>query len=328
MISFSCLIPLYNDEKYIGRCIDSILKNNYDNIEILVINDGSTDNSKKICEKYQKITNKIRLINKANSGVCDTRNLLIKEFTGDYAIFIDSDDYISNNFFEEIVKIIDKYNKPDLITYDYNRVYEKNNIIVNSFSNDNTITLYDSYLASKEYLLGNSDFSMVLWRRCYRRDILKKILFEKDKLPEDLSTAFEIYSNSSNIVHVSKSYYYYFIKEDGLSFQNTQIDYINLLNITQKLYDEEKNFFCNDSKMLKVVNSIYINYLLTVYCKFYYSKKNNIRDSYLNIIDNLISKNNLSIIFKTKIALLIYRINKKIFCYILKIKIERNIKGR
>ena len=107
-IKVSVIVPVYNAEKYIKRCLDSILAQSYRYFEVLLIDDGSTDNSGKICDEYALNDNRIRVIHKENSGVSATRNIGITEAKGDYIAFVDSDDYIRSDMFEKMVKNAEK----------------------------------------------------------------------------------------------------------------------------------------------------------------------------------------------------------------------------
>lgn len=116
MPKISVIVPVYNTEKYIEKCLDSILMQEYDNYEIIVVNDGSTDNSKKIIEKYEKkYHEKIKLFSKENGGLSDARNYGVSKAKGEYLCFIDSDDYIAKDLFKSLEKYID--NEIDLIKY-------------------------------------------------------------------------------------------------------------------------------------------------------------------------------------------------------------------
>lgn len=109
MKKISVIVPIYNVEKYLGRCIDSILEQNYENVELILINDGSTDNSESIINTYlEKNPNTIKYIKKENSGLSDTRNVGIEAATGDYIMFIDSDDYIEKNLLNSLKQYIDE----------------------------------------------------------------------------------------------------------------------------------------------------------------------------------------------------------------------------
>ena len=113
MLKITIIIPCYNCEKYIKKCVESILNQTYQNIEIILINDGSTDNTDAVINLIMENTTNIVYINKENTGVSDTRNVGINEATGDYIMFIDSDDFIEHNYINEFVK--GAKDNPDLI---------------------------------------------------------------------------------------------------------------------------------------------------------------------------------------------------------------------
>ena len=109
MKKISFIIPIYNSEKYIEKCIRSIIDQKYKEIEIICINDGSTDNSEVIIKKIQKNDSRIILISKPNGGVSSSRNIGIENASGDYVMFIDSDDYLENSYLYNLNDLINKY---------------------------------------------------------------------------------------------------------------------------------------------------------------------------------------------------------------------------
>lgn len=108
MPKISIIIPVYQAEKTLKRCLDSILQQSYTDYEIIVVNDGSSDRSEEIILEYEKITKKIKYISKENSGVADSRNIGIKNATGDYIVFVDSDDYVKSTIFTDITGYIEQ----------------------------------------------------------------------------------------------------------------------------------------------------------------------------------------------------------------------------
>ena len=105
----SIIVPIYNTEQYLERCLKSLINQDYKNIEIILVNDGSDDNSLAICNKYKKNDDRIIVIDKQHTGVSDTRNIGIKRATGDYIGFVDSDDYIDKNMFKKLINGAEKY---------------------------------------------------------------------------------------------------------------------------------------------------------------------------------------------------------------------------
>lgn len=323
-LKISCIIPLYNDEKYIERCIKSLINQTFYNIEIIIINDGSTDDSEKICKKIQQKDKRVKLISTTNKGVCCARNTGIKNFTGDYAIFVDSDDFLELNAIESFCDVIEEQ-EPDLIVYDYKRVFE-NGKYKDVFSNTGKVTCFTGKEVSKLYLKKDPKFSMVLWRRVYKKSLLKTIEFEENVLPEDFATAFYIYSMSKKVCHLEKSFYNYFIKNDGLSFQNTLQDQKNLYKIIKKLTIDEKKYF--NEEMDLCINNIYFKYLLTIFSKSYFLKDKEKLD-FLMLIENEIKDNySNALSCSCKIAYCIFRCNKKLFSLLLNYKNYINIRKR
>lgn len=326
-MKISILIPLYNDEKNIKRCLESLLNQTYKNLEIIIVNDGSTDKSQSIVEKYQKKDKRIILINQKNQGVCTARNTLIKNFTGDYALFVDSDDTIDTDTCETLNKILKKNKDIDMITFDFKRDYGNNNFF-NKYPNDNKLDFFTGEEATKLYIYKDTKFGMVLWRRLYRKDLLKKVYFEPNLLPEDYATAFFIYKNCTKIIHINRSFYNYYIKEDGLTIRNKIEDHINLYKVTKKIYLEEKEYYQN-TKHIKQVNSIYLNYLITIYAKLYISKNCQEKEEYLKKCLKDIKKTNPLTLNKKSIAAYItFSLNKKLTVSLVNRRAAQKIKGR
>ena len=122
----SVIIPVYNVEKWLNKCVDSILAQSYENFEVILVNDGSTDKSGDICDKYLKEDNRVKVFDILNSGQSVARNIGLKEAKGDYILFIDSDDYISDNsIIEKFINILDS-NNYDFIYTSYCRFNDEN----------------------------------------------------------------------------------------------------------------------------------------------------------------------------------------------------------
>ena len=137
MEKISIIIPVYNGEEFLKRCLDSIIVQTYQNWELIIVNDGSTDKTKDIIEEYIEKDKRIVVINKDNSGVSDSRNIGIDYSTGDYITFVDADDFLEKNMLLSIIELLNK-EKYDVIRYNYFKNYSNNKEIKNIY--DKNIT--------------------------------------------------------------------------------------------------------------------------------------------------------------------------------------------
>jgi glycosyltransferase EpsH len=134
----SVIVPIYKTEKYINECIDSILNQTYKNLEVLLIDDGSPDSCPQICDNYAKLDERVKVIHKENAGLSDTRNVGLKNLTGDYFLVVDSDDYIEPDTVEYSLKIAQKYNA-DVVMWDYIREFKDASLKKTIFNDDEVI---------------------------------------------------------------------------------------------------------------------------------------------------------------------------------------------
>ena len=177
MPKFSIIMPTYNVEDYIKMAIDSVLNQSEKDYELIVVNDGSTDNTKRICEEYSK---KITLINKKNGGLSDARNEGVKKATGEYIIFIDSDDYWDKDLLKEINKSLD--NNPDLVRFQIRTVDE------NNLSTDYSETEFKNKSGEEAFdLITKYHFVENAWAYAIKRDyyLKEKFEFKKGMIHED-----------------------------------------------------------------------------------------------------------------------------------------------
>lgn len=202
----SIIVPIYNKEKYLDRCLESILTQTYSNLEVILVNDGSLDDSLPICEKYQQSDSRIKIINQENSGVSSARNRGILESTGSYIAFIDADDFIESKMIEELMTCIKKYHV-DFVQcgtiIDEERVlYCQDSEVI--FSNNEQVTL--------DFLVRN--MSGTVWDKLYRRELLEGLAFDTryDK-NEDTLFVFEVMKRSHNFARIGIPLYHYSYKK-------------------------------------------------------------------------------------------------------------------
>ena len=213
-ISVSVIVPVYNSEKYLEICLDSLEKQTLDSIEFIVIDDGSTDKSYDIMQKYAKKDKRFKIYSKENEGVGKTRNLGIKLAKGEYIGFVDSDDYVSNDYFGELYNVAKKYDADVSITS--NVIYVKGNEHQRKWR---AISKVDN----KEFF---NDLSFLIddageqWDKIYKKSFLKKNIiksYEERLWFEDIwfSTLVAIYAKK--IVIDTKGVYFYNVREGSLS---------------------------------------------------------------------------------------------------------------
>ena len=246
---FSIIIPIYNCEQFLDRCIKSILNQTYNDFEIILVNDGSTDDSGKICDKYKKENKKIIVIHKENAGVSAARNDGLKKATGKYVTFLDSDDYIESNYLEYANDIFNNYDIDLLNTGFFSEVEDENGNktydLITAFEKE-----YKNYKEILNDLVYLWDTHMLynIWNKFYLNEIIKKyeIHFSDKNFGEDMEF------NQNYLEYVDKMYnsekcFYHYIKERKGSITSKFKE--NLFDIrVQEFYEFNEYFEKNNLK--------------------------------------------------------------------------------
>lgn len=302
----SIIVPIYNSELYLRRCIDSIINQTYKNIEIILINDGSTDKSESICKEYVKVDKRIKLINKENSGQSDCRNIGTDNSSGDFIMYVDSDDELFNNACESLIEVQGKTNA-DLICFK-NVVYKDG--LKEPYREDSKYKILNSKEAYIEYMTTNN-ISCCLWSRLYSSRLAKSIKLPKGVLGEDIATTRNYLFAAKKIVVYDKYLYKYYIRNDSTMGIKKESHIINLYHITKDIYKFEISNFPNYDK---IINTKYINNLLKVYANLYVRFNDDDAKQYSDKIDKELKKWNITkkLNLKTKIILVLFLLNKKI----------------
>lgn len=209
-MKFSIIVPVYNVEKYIKDCLDSILNQSYDNFEVIVVNDGSTDKSKEIVEQYKD--KKIKLYNKENTGVADTRNFGINQCTGEYFIFVDSDDTINKDLLITLKNVLDK-EKVDLVKYQIQMIYSDGNI---KYDEPETFEKINGEKAFSILLKNDLFVSPVTY--AYNLEYFKKNRYEYlvGRVYEDFGLTPIIVVNAQSVKCIDFIGYNYYVRENSI----------------------------------------------------------------------------------------------------------------
>ena len=298
MCDISIVIPIYNVEKYLRKCLDSVYSLNLDNKEVVLVNDGSTDTSINILNEFKnKYPNKTKLITQKNQGLSEARNIGIKNSNGKYILFIDSDDFIIPTETEEFINFgLDK--KVDILIGNYREYYNENYVVQKSFySLDKNLEKEGIFFI--ENGVKNKCFRFAVWQNIYRKNFLleNNLFFKKGLLHEDSLFTPEAFFYAKKVRCFNKKFYFY--RKNNLESITQTVNkknYEHMLYTIIKLLEFKKSNNIENNYFNRIVLGIYINVLRGGYIN---------KEVYNNIVD-------LKFNFREKLKLLyvIYLQNK------------------
>lgn len=235
----SVIVPIYKVEKYLNKCVDSIINQTYKNLEIILVDDGSPDNCPDICDDYANKDSRIKVVHKVNGGLSDARNAGMAVATGEYVSFIDSDDYISEGFINELYSAI-KAENSDIAECTIVKVYEDEQIP--EINDSNCVNSFEPQQALSK-LMFEDGFHQHVWNKLYKSDITLDIPFRKGKLNEDEFWTYQVFGRAKKATIVDKTMYFYLQRAGsimGNSFNMRRLDALEAKAERQEYI--EKNF--------------------------------------------------------------------------------------
>lgn len=252
----SVIIPVYNDEKFICRCVTSILKQTYNHIEIILVDDGSTDMSASICDKLALGNSNIHVFHKSNGGAATARNFGIENAHGDYIVFVDGDDFISSIFIERLLYLKEKYHTK-IAQCNFERGDK------NAFSkkcDSIKVTYLDDYKMYETRFVNST-----VWGKLFDAEILKELKFPEHFINEDEFYTYKALYSSGKIVLTNEIMYYYYKNHE--SVMNKKRIYIPL--DIENAFEERINFFKskNENKAMIISVKEYCIRLIILYSK-------------------------------------------------------------
>lgn len=314
----SIIVPIYNVEKYLKKCIDSLLKQSYSNTEIILIDDGSTDRSPEICDEYMQKDARIKVVHKINGGLSDARNNGIKISEGKYITFVDSDDYLDEHYIEMLYRVIYESNA-DIVISGIKDYYEGKEIEedINNI-NYKILTKEETY----KRMLLQQGMDVNACGKLYKKHIFDNLNYPKGMLYEDIQIIDKVIEKSNIITYTEYKGYNYLQRTGSIMYGKMSEKRMSLINKTQELIELMKE------KYPKNVKAAIKRY---VYCNFHVLGRS-ILDSNFKNESEKIRKNILNYkknIFKEKIytkkekiatfilimGLPIYKEFWKIFCF-------------
>ena len=247
----SVIVPVYNVEQYLERCVDSIINQTYTNLEIILVNDGSTDNSGKLCDELAKKDERIRVIHKENGGLSDARNRGIDESESDLVGFIDSDDYIDSDMYEVLLKNLNNTDA-DLSMCALYDVY--NNTPEAQVTNKETWEL--SSEQAIKMVMEAKILSVTAVNKLYRKSLFKDLKFEVGKIAEDAFIMIKLLDKCEKIVATNEKKYYYVHRENSITTQKFSTKFLNVI----EAYEQNSNIILEKYPKLKDVAQTRMNW--------------------------------------------------------------------
>lgn len=252
----SVIVPIYNTEDYLERCLNSIINQSYKNLEIILVNDGSTDGSKFLCDDFKKKDSRIKVIHKENGGQSSARNLGLEQVTGEFVTFVDSDDWIDTTIYEKCLEVLKKENC-DVV--DFRPIYTTGETYKNNADcHYSTISGTENILYDYLYR-GQTDLCpFSVCRKVYKKNLFENIRFPNGKINEDIITNFMILEECDKLTHIDYIGYYYYQdhKQSTTSGMLIRKDFDlldicnDLCNLSKK-YDDNRIQYLSEVKMAR-----------------------------------------------------------------------------
>lgn len=299
----SIVVAVYNVEKYISACIDSLLAQNYANVEIILVDDGSTDHSGEICDSYSKRDKRIKVIHKENGGLSSARNVGIEMANGSLIGFVDGDDTVEKEMYEQLYTNMISTNSDISICGRY-YVYEDGEKVIR-YKEKPEMKVMNSKEAIAE-MNSFSSFDMAAWDKLYKTSLFNSIRFPVGKLSEDYFIMYKLFLSSDKICYTPKPLYNYMQRQNSISHtKNINFDFIEAAK-EQMIGVEEKY-----PELKDILHTAYASANMTVY-DFYLKEQVKCPSSVRKRMQKIVKENlkyvnkNRSLPFSKKIQALLF----------------------
>lgn len=272
----SVIIPLYNVQDYVGRAIASVCAQTYKNLEIILVDDGSTDLSGSICDEWAAKDSRIRVIHKQNGGVASARNTGLHAAKGEYITFVDSDDYIEAQMYEDMLGALLK-NQADLAVCNYKAVDQ--NGIRDTSTED--ITVFQGREALEVFVAEDERYNIqnAVWNKLYKRELTENLGFEDGRIFEDIIYAAKLIARSKKCVYLNHAYYEYTLDRNASIMNSKKIQ--NILTDQVEAYTEKGEFLkeIGEEKLYRIHQFFFYKRMLLHYIDVYRQKPEDYRES-------------------------------------------------
>lgn len=287
----SIIVPVYNAEKYIERCIESILNQTYRDIEVIAINDGSTDSSGSILEGLATSDSRLKVINKENSGVSDTRNAGLMAASGEYIGFVDADDYLDKSMYEKMIKVLSEYNadicccgyRQEFNDYHYDLASEG----VRELNGPSEIL---SCYLRQDIRSGIGDGN---WNKLFRKSVLNNIRYKKCANGEDIDFQYKAFKNAGKLICIPDILYHYVANDESATGSEFKLNKTSILKVAQDILDD---VLSNYPELSEEAYAFYLTWNLSLLQKITESRKTEDSKKYAKIIANNLAEKKVYLI--------------------------------
>lgn len=258
----SVIIPCYKVEQYLPKCIDSIIAQTYENLEIWLVDDGSPDRCGEICDKYAEKDKRIKVIHKENGGLSDARNAAIDICNGEYLTFVDSDDTVSPDHVEILYNLAQKYHS--LLTVSQWQTFREGKRLKIKQKKQKEIC-YGTPQEAVTAMFYQKEFDNAVWGKMYHRSLFSNIRFPKGLIFEDDYTVYRLMFSSNKVAYTNKITYYYLLRADsieGETFSEKKMD--SALAVFKSMEEEHWNLIC---QVLPAYRSRYLSFCMHLLLK-------------------------------------------------------------
>ena len=242
MHKISIIIPIYNVEQYLPQCLDSVINQTYHNLEIILVNDGSTDSCPQICDAYAAIEKRIKVIHKPNGGLSDARNAGMNCATGELISFVDSDDLLSPHFFQKLFQALATHNA-DIAECEFKKFANEEEIKYFPDKAESSIKVFESEKMMEALFKG--PLHVMVWNKLYKIALVRGKLFPVNRISEDVFWTYRIYGEAIKTVKINEELYFYRLRDDSIMGSRYSIKRLDSLDAYEEQIDYLKKKFPN-----------------------------------------------------------------------------------
>lgn len=253
----SVIVPIYNVEEYLKRCVESIQQQSYKNLEIILVDDGSPDKCGEMCDMFCEGDKRVRVIHQLNGGLSAARNTGINNAKGEYLIFIDSDDYISYDMIEKLYEALERH-AAEIAVCGYDLVYEGGNVEKTTFNQESEVQVLTGTEATKRLMNDLEPTMVVAWNKLTKISLWRTMRFPVGKQHEDDFTTYRLLYQADKVVLINEQLYHYFQRANsiiGRGFSEKSLHKVEAYNESRSYFrNKDKGLFQRASNLVLVMN--------------------------------------------------------------------------